>query len=89
MREKITVKKDRHYVRVYSNGSHMWTKNLKNPLRSWGATRYAKYADEYIIQPRNRNYRTNIRHNNGSGNIRQRMASTKNMELAIKKVIPS
>jgi hypothetical protein len=42
----IKTKKKNNKIYVYENGELMWVENLKNPLKSWGATRFKKYARE-------------------------------------------
>ena len=44
MKWKITIKMKNNKIYVYDKGKLMWVRNLINPLKSWGATRYRKYS---------------------------------------------
>jgi hypothetical protein len=56
----ITTKKRADKIYVYDEGELMWVKNLTNPLKSWGATNFRQYAEEYINKRRNSNEKSRV-----------------------------
>lgn len=48
MRDEITFRRSGDHLFVFKDKEHMWTENLKNPLKSWGATKYRKHALAYM-----------------------------------------
>ncbi|MBU1235112.1 MAG: hypothetical protein KKD01_19855 [Proteobacteria bacterium] len=45
---KIKTRKKGNYIHVIKGDDIMWTENLDVPLRSFGATRFRKYAKAYM-----------------------------------------